>query len=88
MRRIPANLLRHPVYVTKVFCIYRKLFGNRSQRTVSLTLSVKKLEHTKMACLLSWISWKKTSAKKNFIFTRKRIDGEELLLMIAEVTYS
>ena len=25
-------------YVTKVFCTYRKLFGNRSQRTVSLTL--------------------------------------------------
>ena len=24
-------------YVTKVFCIYRKLFRNRSQRTVSLT---------------------------------------------------
>ena len=30
-------------YVTKVFCIYRRLLGNRSQRTVNLTLPLKNL---------------------------------------------
>ena len=45
----------------------------------------KKLEHAETACLLSWMSAKETSAK-NFIFTRRKIDKEELLespLMIA-----
>ena len=31
----------YKICVTKVFCIYRKLFHNHSQRTASLTLTVK-----------------------------------------------
>ena len=32
----------------------------------------KKLEHTEMGCLLSWMS----GQRKNFLFTRRKIDEE------------
>ena len=56
-------------YVTKVFCIYRKLFRNRSQRTVSLTDC--KPEHTEIACVSSWMSGKETSTKKLYFHKEK-----------------
>ena len=43
-------------------------------RPKSHTVS-KKLEHTEIACLLSWMSGKETSTK-NFIFTRRKVDKE------------
>ena len=50
--------------VTKVFCIYRKLFGNRSQRTVSLTLLLENLNIQKWhACLIIMDVREETSAK-------------------------
>ena len=39
-------------YVTKVFCIYRKLFCNRSQRTVSLTLRLQTWTYKNGVCII------------------------------------
>ena len=69
------------------FCIYKKLFRNSSQRTV-LTLSVKNLNIQKWHVYYNGCQGRNTSGKSNFIFTRKKIDEEQLLLMIAQVTYS
>ena len=57
-------------YVTKVFCVYRKLFRNRSQWTVNLTPCCKP-EHTEMACVSSWMSGKETSTKKLYLHMEK-----------------
>ena len=46
------------------------VFSERKSQTLST-----KHEHTEMACL--------KLQRKNFIFTRRKIDEEELLLMIA-----
>ena len=39
-------------YVTKIFCIYRKLFRNRSQRTVSLTLILQTWTYRNGMCII------------------------------------
>ena len=39
-------------YVTKVFCIYRKLFLNRSQRAVSLTLRLQTWTYRNGMCII------------------------------------
>ena len=50
-------------YVTKVFCCYRKLFHNRSQRTVSLTLwssCIMSVQYTggySVQWVVSWVQW-------------------------------
>ena len=72
----------YKIYVTKVFCIYRKLFGNCSQRTVSLTLPVKNLNIQKWHVYYHGCQGRKLQ-QKNFIFTRRKIDEKEVLLMIA-----
>ena len=46
------------------------LFGNRSQRSVSLTLQDKP-EHTEMACILSWTSGKETAEEKLQFYKEK-----------------
>ena len=61
-------------YVTKALYVHRKLFGNRSQRTVSVTLQDKP-EYTEMTYVLSWMSEKGASAK-NFSLTWRKIDKE------------
>ena len=47
-----------------------------------------KVEHTEMAFLYFMDVREGNCSKKNFIFTRRKTDEEELLLMIAHVTYS
>ena len=56
----------YKVYVTKVFCIYRKLFGNLSKRTVSLTLSVKNLDIQKWNVYYHGCQGKKLQQKTLF----------------------
>ena len=63
-------LCRYKRYVAKVFCIYRKLFRNRSQRTVSPYCDCKP-EHTEMACVSPWMSGKETSTKKLYFHKEK-----------------
>ena len=71
IRRLPSAVKRN---VAKVFYIYRKLFANSSQRTVSVTLQDKP-QHTEIASVLSGMSRKETSGK-NFRFARRKIDKE------------
>ena len=33
-----------------------------------------------MACVLLWMSMKESSERKNFIFTKRKIDKEELVI--------
>ena len=54
--------------------IYRNLFGNRSQRSVSLTLQGKP-EQTEMAVYYHGCQGRKLQ-QKNFSVTRRRIDKE------------
>ena len=42
-------------YVAKVFCIYRKLFRNRSQRTVSLTLRLQTWTYRNGMCIIMYV---------------------------------
>ena len=58
-----------------------------SQRTVSLTPQVKNLNIQKWHGYYHGCQGRKLQ-RKNFIFTRRKIDEEELLPMIAQVTYS
>ena len=58
-------------YVTKVFCIYRKLFCNRSKRTWSsqiANLSIQKWHVYHHGCQGRKLQ------RKNFIFTRRKTD--------------
>ena len=61
----------YKIYVTKVFCIYQKIVSQSfSANSKSHTVS-KNLEHTEMACLLSWMSGKETSVKKLYFYKEK-----------------
>ena len=63
-------------------CIDRKLFANRSQWIVSLTLSVKTWTYRNGHVYYHRCQGRKLQ-RKNFVFIRRKIDEEELLLMIA-----
>ena len=62
--------MSHRSFIFTENCFAISFSANSKSHIVS-----KKLERTEMACLLSWMSGKETSAKKLY-FTRRKIDEE------------
>ena len=62
-------------YVTKVFCIYRKLFRNRSQRTVNLTLRLQTWTYRNGMCIIMDVREGNFNEKTLFSQEKDRLDA-------------